>query len=91
MKINPIAAIVALLLAGTGVALLPVGGPEGVQARVIGVSDGDTLTVRVGDAAPPRRPRVGIDPPGRAPPGGPSPLTGAARPARRSPRAWGRR
>ncbi len=70
MRITPLAAIAALLLAGVGVALLPLGGPQGVAARVIGVTDGDTITVRVGDAPPEKVRLIEIDAPEQGQPYG---------------------
>lgn len=70
MRITPIAATLALLLAGAAAALLPLGGPDGVEARVIGVTDGDTLTMQVGSAAPERVRLIEIDAPERGQPYG---------------------
>lgn len=70
MRLSVWGAAFALLLAGAGVAVLPLTGAGEVEAKVVGVSDGDTLTVRVGALAPEKVRLVEIDAPERGQPYG---------------------
>ena len=63
-------AVLAVLAAGPVVGLLPLGGAPTVEARVVGVQDGDTLTVRIAEQTPVKVRLVEIDAPEKAQPYG---------------------
>lgn len=63
MRMGPWLVALGLAAAGAVATLLPLTGPSAVEARVVGVQDGDTLTVRVPGQAQEKVRLVEIDAP----------------------------